>query len=33
MAVQGTSKGTKKTYGSLEDMPKGYAPKFVEAAT
>lgn len=27
-----TPKGTKKPYGSLEDMPKGYQPKFVEAA-
>lgn len=32
-AAQATESGSKKAYGSLEDMPKGYAPRFVEAAT
>ena len=28
-----TPRGQKKTYSSIEAMPKGYHPRFVEAAT
>ena len=32
-AANATPKGAKKAYGSIENMPKGYQPRFVEAAT
>lgn len=31
--TQATPKGQKKTYSTIDDMPKAYHPRFVEAAT
>jgi hypothetical protein len=31
--ARNTLKGKKKVYGNIDDMPKGYHPKFVEGGS